>query len=327
MLSLNLEVTSQQRHLEKNAGPHLRAISAALTEISAAVKSFRGTHDNRRNILKGIASLMELGEALEGATDEDLTAKEAEAQLEQRRTLLLDQCRRINNATPHLFTEEEGTKPLRKRVAAKLLSLQTDLRISDLDPEFCESAARDAELVHGWISDILVIDERLDRWQPNMMLTGCTALAKTLRSAIPRTAEPLPAAQTVNTKVQNLLPYVDSLQQQLGGLGRTEHGGSERVEPILADVRQLRKDLHSRLFEAVDFTEVRSRVVHIQADLRALDRIPSLLGDNVTFHFFHAESKYAHHCIVELLKAIPMDQEQPLATTAQIAKGGLSWAS
>ena len=306
MQSLGLHLSPEQYHLQKNAAPHLKELGVLLGDALTQVREFRGTNDTRPSLAALGERITSVMEELRSVTSQDMAKMEAGVQVEERFRLLAAISRKIVGNVPHLFTLEEGTKPLRKQIVHRLRRIDIFIRERNPDQAAREPAALDAEKVRDCIEEILVVDDKLDRWMPKLMIESCNQLAKFLRRPILKTAPYVVTDHrgSMNVNRCKIVDLIETAERAIGSLGWTSHGGRSRVEPVLKKIRQLRDELKTDFYSPVNASDVRDKLLCIEADLKSLERMPSDLGPNVTFHFFSEESKYALSCLRDALKGV-----------------------
>ncbi len=325
MLSLNLEVTPQQYRLERNAAPHLSAIRSTIGELTVACDRFRGSHDTRSAMQKLLEQLTKQMEELSEVRGNNIEADATEQLYISTQNRFRSYQREIERALPHLYSPEEGEKPIRKKIGyqlARITAATTAFSVTnDTRPEIIAAA----QTIKPLVDEALVLDRNIDPWMPNAIRATCDRFVQEASRPIVPAAPSVVDGRMPDAKRVAVMNALDDVLLHLGGLGGPPHGGREHVEPILQVARTLRANLMAELQEPLaDTSDLRTIVLKMRVDVQLLDRLVSE-HPGVGAGFMHFETGPVLQYIAALLKTLGAPTE--ILLCASVREGAAQWAS
>ena len=201
----------------------------------------------------------------------------------ERRIHFFELNRDIERHVRQVWSDEEGSKSLLKRLRVSMATLQDTVRLySDVNDNTGE-ISKAIQSIQDVVVDLRTLDPRLD-WSIGLVLNGCASFQRVLAEKFPpvKPVEREPASY--HPKRLLLLDMADDLSAALLCLGDPAHGGLEQRKPALALAGDFRlavcADLTANLS---DHEKLGAMIRGVMQCVAELDSLPSQTTGQIGF--------------------------------------------
>lgn len=267
-------------HRRKNTEPVFQEFDQAITELTAARTEWTPENDTRGRIRALADRVAELSADLAEVDDSDHELMTAEAIRNEFCVRLEATLKEIRFHAGQIVSDEEGVKPLRKRLTRALDDVAVYVKAFRSGTESRPQLTAAFESAKGFLAEFRVIAEQIDAWAPRMATEACDRALAQLREPLRTSPEPESEARPINplrVKLSDaLFELIDSMGLLSVNNAHVEGSLTER-RAVIQRVRDLRRtfacDFAAELSDG-EGTKLLEQLRSIQNDvarLRTLD--------------------------------------------------------
>ena len=277
MTTLELQ-TPAETHLEKNAKPTIAAILQTTHQIEDACASFGPVNDNRACINDLAQNLLTLSVDLLDVHSLDAVELAKAVEFNAYLARLRGGMKILEQWAVSVFSDDASAQYPLKIFKQSVRNVRRECSLFSEVRDNRDAIAQAVEQMQNKLSDFCAMVPNADKWGPNGLSQASANFLVILHETIRTAPEVTPEGQPRNERRDALADALDDYSKQLSWLAVPGDVLVSERETLLADARQIRRDVLREPYSAIsDQQELANRVRQIQERAASIEkRIPLL---------------------------------------------------